>query len=192
MDKKIFAIQKENEKIIKRVCPEAVHQSGIYAFHRIDENGIKHGYIGLASKSLLTRLAQHLSGYKQHIDLSIKKYKLYDEVKNPYGYKVSIVCLCPPEELDEKEPYYIKLMSDKGYQLKNVQSGSRLQGRNNINEMKPQRGYRDGKEQGYKEAREEIAKLFEKNLTYSINGKPTKLKERALEKFEIFINKRGE
>ena len=33
----------------------------------------------------------------------------------------------------------------------------------------------------------EIAKLFEKNLTFAINGKPNKNKEKALLKFKAFI-----
>ena len=32
-----------------------------------------------------------------------------------------------------------------------------------------------------------MAKLFEKNLVYAINGKTNKLKEKALEKFKEFI-----
>ena len=41
----------------------------------MDEEGIKYAYIGQA-KHILTRLAQHLTGY-QHIDLSIRKHGLY-------------------------------------------------------------------------------------------------------------------
>lgn len=184
--KKIFAIKKEKEEIIKKCCPKATHTSGIYAFHRIDENGIKYGYVGLASKSLLTRLAEHLTGY-QHIDLSIKKHGLYDDNKNPYGYKVDIVCFCPPSELDEKEPYYIKLMAEKGYQLRNTQSGSRTTGRYNINESRPARGYKDGVAYGKKKLAKDLKEIVDKYLIVSVK-KEGKLAENALKKFYNLLN----
>ena len=34
-----FAILNEKKKIIKSICPDITTNSGIYAFHRIDENG---------------------------------------------------------------------------------------------------------------------------------------------------------
>ena len=110
--KQIFAIKKEDKERIKKLCPKAIDTSGIYFIYRI-QDGIKFGYVGKASKSLLSRLADHLQGYKtknpSHIDKSLKKYGLYDENKNPYGYKVSIICYCKPEECNEKERYYITM-----------------------------------------------------------------------------------
>ena len=186
--RQIYTIKAENEKKILRVCPDAKKESGIYCFYRINEQGFKFAYIGLATKSVLTRLAEHLSGYNQHIDLSIRKYGLYDEEANPFGYKVSILCYCTEDECNEKEQYYIKQYADEGWQLRNVTGGSQGEGKFNLNEGKSPKGYREGLSKGYENARKDVAKLFEKNLTYSINGKDGKLKQRAYDKFTEFLN----
>lgn len=185
--RKIFAIQKQNEETIKTLCPEAKHTSGIYVLYRIDENGFRFAYVGLATKSLLTRLAQHLDGYKQHIDLSIRKHGLYDEKKNPYGYKIDILCFCIESECNEKEQYYIKQWADAGWQMRNVTGGSQGQGKFNINENKPSRGYHDGLKQGYENARREVAHWFELHLDYAIRGNPTLNKQKAYDRFTKFI-----
>ena len=189
--RKIMALKAENEKRILKVCPDAKKESGIYCFYRINEQGFKFAYIGLATKSVLTRLAEHLSGYNQHIDLSIRKYGLYDEEKNEYGYKIKVLCYCPEEECNEKEQYYIKQYADEGWQLRNVTGGSQGEGKFNLNEGKSPKGYREGLDKGYQNARRDVAKLFEKNLIYSINGKDGKLKQRAYEKFTEFLNVNG-
>ena len=186
--RQIMAIKAQNEKRILKVCPDAKKKSGIYCFYRINEQGFKFAYIGLATRSVLTRLAEHLSGYNQHIDLSIRKYGLYDEETNPFGYKITVLCYCPEEECNEKEQYYIKQYADEGWQLRNVTGGSQGEGKFNLNEGKSPKGYREGLSKGYENARKDVAKLFEKNLTYSINGKDGKLKQRAYEKFTEFLN----
>lgn len=186
--RQIMAIKAQNEKRILKVCPDAKKESGIYCFYRINEQGFKFAYIGLATKSVLTRLAEHLSGYNQHIDLSIRKYGLYDEETNPFGYKITVLCYCPEEECNEKEQYYIKQYADEGWQLRNVTGGSQGEGKFNLNEGKSPKGYREGLSKGYENARKDVAKLFEKNLTYSINGKDGKLKQRAYDKFTEFLN----
>jgi hypothetical protein len=181
-----MAIRKANEDKIRQVCPIATEDSGLYVFWRIDENMFKYAYVGQA-KNLLKRLAEHLSGY-QHIDLSIKKHKFYDEETNPYGYHVEIICHCPEDELDGREQYWIKHYADQGYQLRNKTTGSQGEGKSALGEGKSTKGYREGLSRGYDNARRDVAKLFEKNLTYSINGKDGKLKQRAYEKFTEFIN----
>ena len=45
-------------------------ESGIYILTRYDDNGFKFAYVGQAKK-VLTRLAEHPMGYKQHIDFSL-------------------------------------------------------------------------------------------------------------------------
>lgn len=189
--RQIYAIKAENEKKILRVCPDAKKESGIYCFYRINEQGFKFAYIGLATKSVLTRLAEHLSGYNQHIDLSIRKYGLYDEEKNEHGYKIKVLCYCPEEECNEKEQYYIKQYADDGWQLRNVTGGSQGEGKFNLSEGKSPKGYREGLDKGYQNARRDVAKLFEKNLTYSINGKPGKRNQVAFDKFTEFLNVDG-
>ena len=74
-----------------------------------------------------------------------------------------------------------------GYQLRNKTAGGQGEGKFEIAETKPRKTYYDGIKQGYEKARKEVAKLFEKNLTYSINGKENKNKQKALQKFKDFI-----
>ena len=183
--RQIYARKAECEKRIKEVCPQATHESGIYCFTRVDEDGFKFAYVGLASKSLLTRLGEHLVGY-QHIDLSIKKHGLYSQ-ENPYGYKVDILCKCPAEECNEKEQYYIKKAADAGYQLRNHNSGSQGKGRRTFDNAKPSKTYREGLAMGYLNARREVAHWFSLHLDVSMK-KPTKNAEKALAKFEKFID----
>ena len=124
--RQIYAIKKQNEEKVLRLCPEAKQDNGIYCFYRIDENQFRFCYIGQAARSnLLSRCADHLQGYQQHIDLSIRKYGLYDEEKNPYGYKLMVLCYCSAEECDEKEQFYIRQYADDGWQLKNVEIGGK-------------------------------------------------------------------
>mgnify|MGYP003336218657 FL=1 len=91
------------KKQILKVNPGVTDQSGIYFLTR-EEDGFKYAYIGQA-KHLLSRLAEHLTGY-QHIDMSLKKHGLYND-DNVTGWKVNVICY-PLEELDSKEQYWIK------------------------------------------------------------------------------------
>lgn len=186
--KQIFAIRKANEEKIKKLCPEARQDSGIYCFYRIDENNFRFCYIGQASKdNLLSRCASHLEGYKQHIDLSIRKYGLYDEEKNQHGYKLKILCYCLAEECDEMEQFYIRQYAEDGWQLKNVEIGGKKD-KTDLNERKPGKGYRDGIAQGRKNIQKEIKTLFDKYLTYDIKGKPNKIKQRKYDEFTAFLD----
>lgn len=184
--KQIYAINKKNEERLLKLNPNLDNESGIYFLHRVDENGIKFGYIGQAVK-ILSRLVGHLSGY-QHIDLSLKKHGLYDKDKNPYGWNVNVKHY-PKEQLDEMEQYWIKEAANKGYQLRNKTSGSQGVGKQKIDEYKPSRGYRDGVEQGYKNASKEIAHLFDLHLNVSTKkNPPTVNQQKAMEKFNDFLN----
>ena len=84
--RQIKAIEAANKNRIQLLCPAAVDCPGIYVFYR-EENGIKYAYVGQAKK-VLTRLAEHLTGYEQHIDKSIRKHGLFD--KSPNGYKITV------------------------------------------------------------------------------------------------------
>lgn len=179
--KQIKAIEAANKKRILAVCPNCPETSGIYFFVR-EENGIKYAYIGKA-KHLLTRAAQHLTGY-QRIDISIKKHGLWSE-QNPTGYKVNVLQF-PESELDEKERYFIEKYKAAGFEMRNIESGGTL-GKTDIGERKPARGYHDGLRQGYKNARREVAHWFDLHLSVSTK-KPTNNAEKALEKFKKFIN----
>lgn len=185
--KQLYAIKRKNEAEIKKLCPEAEHKSGIYCFHRTDENDFKYAYVGLATKSVLTRCAEHLSGYTQHIDRSIKKHKLYCEY-NPCGWKLSILCYCSEDECNEKEQFYIKQAHQSGRQLLNVTGGSQGKGKFNIADNKPSKGYYDGLKQGYKNAQKFVANLFDKHLVYNQKSdKPNKNQEKAMAKFKEFL-----
>lgn len=186
--KQIKAIEKKNKQRILAVNPKVTETSGIYIFHR-RENGFKYAYVGQA-KHLLTRLAQHLSGY-QHIDLSIKKHGLYSE-DNPSGWEVGVFEY-PESELNSKEQFWILYCANKGYQLRNKTSGSQGEGKQGLDDNKAPKGYYDGKKQGYLDARKYVANLFEKHLQYSQKSdKPNKLQAKALEKFKAFLNWSGE
>jgi hypothetical protein len=184
--RQIMAIKKANEDKIRKMCPIVTEDSGIYLFWRIDSDGFKFAYVGQA-KNLLKRLAEHLSGY-QHIDLSIKKHKFYDEETNPYGYHVEIICHCPEDELDGREQYWIKHYADQGYQLRNATTGSQGSEKRALGDGKSNKGYRDGLVQGRKNTQKEIKELFDKYLTYDIKGKPGKIKQRKYDEFTAFLN----
>lgn len=182
--RQIKAIEKKNKERILKLCPDVTEAPGIYVFYR-EENKLKFAYVGQA-KHLLTRLAQHLKGY-QYIDLSIKKHGLYS-ADNPNGYKISFVT-CHIDELDRKEQEYIVKVANLGYQLRNKTSGSQGKGKVGIDANKPHKGYYDGLKQGYKNAQKFVANLFEKHLDYSKKSdKPNKNQEKALEKFEDFLD----
>ena len=182
--KQVKAIEKKNKDKFLKLNDKLNDNSGIYILTRIDENNIKYAYIGQA-KHILTRLAQHMVGY-QHIDLSLKKHGLYSDINN-YGWNVNSIN-CDESDLDDKEKYYVAEYANKGYQLRNKTAGGQGEGKSQIDEYRPHKGYRDGLEQGYKNASKEIANLFEKHLNYSKKSdKPNKNQDKAIEKFEEFL-----
>lgn len=178
------AIEQENKKRLLKLNPKLNDRSGIYFLLREDENGFKFAYVGQA-KSVLQRLASHLVGYEQHIDLSLRKHKLYSE-DNPYGWRVEFLNF-PESQLDEKEKYYIKLYADKGYQLRNVsiggQGGNRDSG--SIGERKAPKGYLQGIQQGRKNLARELSNIAEKHLKIEIRADKAnnKVSQKQYEKF---------
>lgn len=183
-----MAIKKANKEKILRVCPNCPEESGIYFLLR-EEDGFKYAYIGQAV-NLLSRLADHLSGF-QHIDLSLKKHKLWSE-DNPNGWVVHFLKF-PKSELDEKEQFYIKKYATAGYQLRNATSGSQGEGKRGLDANKSPKGYYDGLAQGYKNARRDVAHWFKLHLDCKIkSSKPNKVQEKALDKFREFIDLEGE
>lgn len=182
--KQIYAIKRANEERILKVCPNCPNTSGIYFLLR-EENGFKFAYVGQA-KRILERLGSHLSGY-QHIDLSLKKHGFWDE-KNPTGYKIHFLQF-PESMLDEMEQKYIKQYANAGYQMKNSTAGGQGVGKHGLDNARPTRTYYDGLAQGYKNAQKEVAHLFDLHLDYTTKKQPpTKLQEKALEKFKNFID----
>lgn len=186
--RQIYAKKVANEGRILKVCPNCPNESGIYFLMR-EEDGFKYAYVGQA-KHLRERLASHLSGY-QHIDISLKKHGLWSK-ENPTGYKVHFLTF-PESELDEKEQFYIKKYANAGYQMRNATSGSQGVGKKGLDNAKPSRGYYQGLEQGFKNAQKEVAHLFDLHLNFEPKkNPPTKLQEKAVEKFKRFLEVKDE
>lgn len=172
-------VKKEMEKKIAFHYPDITNQSGIYMFYRVV------AYIGKSSEKdgILGRVASHCIEHKQHIDNSLHNRKLTCD-----GGQWAIIPLtyCDKSQVDEMERHYIDKYIKKGYELYNIESGG-TNGKQDIAQRKEMGGYRKGKKAGYEQARKEVAKLFEKNLTFAVNGNTNKLKERAYEKFKSFL-----
>ena len=158
---KAKAIEKKNRERILEVNPHIDDGSGIYFLTRTDEDGFRYAYIGQAV-NLLSRLAGHLKGY-QHIDLSIKSHI--------YGWKIGFMHY-PAEQLDKWEQYWIKKYADVGYQLRNKTAGGQGDGKKQIAEYRPGKGYRDGLAQGRINLARELANIADKHLVISL--KPEK------------------
>lgn len=165
---KAKSIEKKNRERILAVNPYVDEKSGIYFLTRTDKDSFRYAYIGQAV-NLLSRLAGHLKGY-QHIDLSIKSHGLYS-TDNIYGWKIGFIHY-PVEELDKWEQYWIKCYADKGYQLRNKTAGGQGDGKKQIAEYKPPKGYRDGIQQGRINLARELANIADKHLVISL--KPEK------------------
>lgn len=174
--------QQDNKAKILDCNPVLRDESGIYFIFRYEDD-MKFGYVGQAKK-VVTRLAQHLSGVKDWIDLSIKKHGIYS-LENETGYHF-IAWYYDEQQLNRMERYWIKYFANRGYQLRNKTMGGQDKGKVGINEN-TRKGYRDGVDVGYKKAQKEVAKLFEKNLVFSINGTENKIKQKSFDKFKNFI-----
>lgn len=185
--RQIKAIEKKNKQRLLEVNPKLDDESGIYFLTREDENGFRYAYIGQAVH-ILTRLAQHLSGYDQHIDRSLKKHGLYSE-KNSYGWKVNFRHYTT-NLLDKMEQLWIKQYADKGYQLRNKTSGSQGEGKLQIADYRPQKGYRDGLKQGRINLAREVSSIAEKHLKIEIreDKKNNKISQKQFEKFKELLN----
>ncbi len=184
--KRVKAIESTNKKRLLEVNKDLNDKSGIYFLLREDENGIKYAYIGQA-KHILTRLAQHLVGY-QHIDLSLKKHGLYS-TNNEYGWKIGFKNF-EQSELDEREQHFIWLYASKGYQLRNKTAGGQGEGKSQIDEYRPTKGYRDGILQGKITLARELSHIIDKHLSVSLKeGKENnKISQNALEKFNSLLD----
>ena len=183
--KQAKAIEKKNKEKFLAVNPYLNEKSGIYILTREDENEFRYAYIGQAVH-VLTRLAQHLVGF-QHIDLSLKKHGLYSK-ENPYGWTVDSFSY-PVEKLDELEQYWIKKYADMGFQLRNKTSGSQGEGKSQIADYRPHKGYRDGLEQGRKNLAKELSNIADKHLVISLKPEKfgNKVSERQFEKFKELL-----
>lgn len=187
--RQVKAIEQKNKQRLLAVNPNLDDESGIYFLTREDENGFRYAYVGQAVH-ILTRLAQHLVGY-QHIDRSLKKHGLYSEA-NPYGYEVDFIHY-PEFQLNKEEQYWIKKCADKGYQLRNKTSGSQGEGKTQIADYRPAKGYYDGIAQGKKTLARELSHIMEKHLTVELKPEKrgNKVSEKQLEKFNRLLDEKN-
>lgn len=184
------AIEQQNRKRLLKVNPKLNDKPGIYFLLR-QENGFKFAYIGQTRTSILERLCSHMTGYQQHIDLSLRKHKLYSE-DNPTGWRVEFLNF-PISELDEKEKFYIKQYADAGYQLRNVSVGGQASERESgsIGERKPSKGYMEGVRNGKRSLARELSHIIDKHLVVSLKPDKVgnKVSQKALEKFNSLLER---
>lgn len=183
---KVKAIEKANRERLLKVNPDLTDESGIYFLTRVQPEG----YIGQA-RHICQRLCQHLSGYDQYVDRSLRAHGLYSE-DNPYGYKVNFLPF-PESKLDEMEQYYIQKYLENGYRLKNKTAGSQGEGKVKIADFKPAKGYHDGIKAGKKALSRELSHIIDTHLTVSLKeGKENnKVSQRALKKFNSLLDERS-
>lgn len=179
--KKIYAMKRERENRIKKICPGIPYTSGIYAFYRKDESGIRRAYVGQAV-SLCERCASHLGEY-DHIALSLKKHKFYSK-ENPYGWKLTYHTF-PKRELDKREVETIKKYADAGFQMYNITAGGQSAGKLVTGQYKPPKTYQQGIQAGKKTLAKELLHIIDLHLTVKLKeGKENnKVSQKALEKF---------
>ena len=184
--RKIYAMKAEREKRIKSICPDIPYSSGIYAFYRTDEAGIRRAYVGQAV-NLCERCASHLAEY-DHIALSLKKHGFYSE-DNPYGWKLAFKT-CPKSDLDEREVATIKSFADDGFQMYNITAGSQSAGKLVTGQYKPPKTYRQGIQAGKLSLARELSSIVEKYLKIELKDecKGKKVPERQFEKFKELMS----
>lgn len=183
--KKIYAVKAERERRIKSICPTIPKASGIYAFIRTDEAGIRRSYVGQAV-NLLERCASHLGEY-DHIALSLKKHGFYS-TENPYGWKLDYKT-CPKSELDDREISTIKAFADKGFQMYNVTAGGQGLGKVVSEQYKQPKTYTQGIQQGRKNLAKELSSIAEKHLIIRLKPEKehNKVSQRQFEKFKELL-----
>lgn len=184
--RKAKAIESANKRVLLAKYPNLTEESGIYTFSRVDlTTGIRYAYVGQA-QHLLTRLAQHLSEHKQHIDNSLHKRKLFDAAKNPEGWSIDWK-IYPPSKLNEMEQETISTVAKNGYQLLNRTTGSQGTEKRAMDGGEGIGGYRKGKAAGEVQLRKRVKEYFDKWLDVSVKPPTNKIKERKLEEFKTFI-----
>ena len=156
-------------------------ESGIYILTRYDDNGFKFAYVGQAKK-VLTRLAEHLMGYNQHIDFSLRKHGIGSAFTRENKWKCEKIIYCAENELNDLEQEWIRKCHELGYQLLNKTTGSQGQGKQALGEQKPAKGYYDGIKQGRKKVIGEINNRLTKGDIRLVIECPNKRKEQHLAK----------
>lgn len=179
--RQLYAKHNRQREQLLKLNPMLNDEPGIYFLLRRSEADIKFAYIG-QSRTVLTRLISHMNGYQQHIDLSLRKHKLWSE-DNPYGWRVEFIN-CSVEQLDALETYYIKQYADAGYQLRNSSLGGQGSNRasGEIGERKAPKGYMAGIRQGKKTLAKDLSNILDKHLDVTL--KPEKQHNKVSQKQE--------
>ena len=174
--------------------PRLTEESGIYILTRMGkprEDGTvrKCVYVGQA-QNMLQRLGQHLFSFKE-VDISLRHRGLYYSHSNPYGWKIQTE-YCSKEMLNEREKYWIDYYkTQEDWEVYNVTSGGQDEGHTDIRERKASKGYRDGLEQGYKNAIKDVKEFFDKYLRFTVTNKPDARKKAGQYK-ELYVKKYNE
>lgn len=180
--RQLFAKHNRQREQLLSVNPKLNDYPGIYFLLRKSEEGFKFAYIGQTRQGILSRLISHLNGYEQHIDLSLKRHKLWSK-ENPYGWRIEFLN-CSIDKLDDLEKKYIRQYADAGYQLRNSSLGG--QGVNKasgeIGERKAPKGYRAGIQQGKKTLAKDLSNILAKHLDVTL--KPEKQNNKISQKQE--------
>ena len=163
-------------------------ESGIYILTRYDDNGFKFAYVGQAKK-VLTRLAEHLMGYNQHIDFSLRKHGIGSAFTRENKWKCEKIIYCAENELNDLEQEWIRKCHELGYQLLNKTTGSQGQSKQALGEQKPAKGYYDGIKQGRKKVIDEINNRLTKGDIRLVIECPNKRKEQHLAKLMEILGK---
>lgn len=187
--RKVFAMKREREERIKKICPDIPNESGIYVFYRVDESGIRRAYCG-QSVDLCERCASHLAEY-DHIALSLKKHGFFDK-EHPYGWKLTFRT-CPKSELDEREISTIKSFADKGFQMYNITAGGQSVGKKVTGDYNPPKTYRQGIQQGKKTLAKELSRIIDTHLIVTLKPEKqnNKVSQRAYEKFQSLLDEKS-
>lgn len=180
-NKQRYAILKKNKEQWLQYYNSIKDESGIYILTRYDDNGFKFAYVGQAKK-VLTRLAEHLMGYNQHIDFSLRKHGIGSAFTRENKWKCEKIIYCAENELNELEQEWIRKCHELGYQLLNKTTGSQGQGKQALGEQKPAKGYYDGIKQGRKKVIDEINNRLTKGDIRLVIESPNKRKEQHLAK----------
>lgn len=187
--KKVFAMKRERENRIKRICPRIPYSSGIYVFYRTDEAGINRAYCGQAV-NLCERCASHLGEY-DHIALSLKKHGFYNN-DNPHGWKLAYKN-CPKEELDQKEIETIKAFANQGFQMYNITAGGQSVGKQVTGQYISPKTYRQGIQQGKKTLARDLSHIIDTHLQITLKPEKqnNKISIKAFEKFKEMLDERN-
>ena len=91
------------------------------------------------------------------------------------------------------EQIYIRQYAQAGYQLRNKTAGGQGEGKKQIDEYRPAKGYRDGIEQGKRMLARELRSIAEKHLKIDLreDKRGNKISQKQYEKFMALIHAEG-